>query len=106
MVARVPDSDAIMPGRIFRSRANQVAAEPESELMMQLFGRRGDNSQKTRCGFNGLASFIARASRTFHHSTTPLSIFLRHARSFLTFNIGNNARNVSALSPARQTSAG
>ena len=31
MVARPPESEAIMPRRSLRSRANQLAAEPESE---------------------------------------------------------------------------
>src|SRR5207248_11319828 len=59
MVARFPESDAIIPRRIFKSRANQFAAEPESATIMQLSGKRGDNSQKTRWGLIGLASCIA-----------------------------------------------
>ena len=33
MVANPPDSEAIMPGRIFRSRANQLADDPESHVI-------------------------------------------------------------------------
>src|ERR1043166_671923 len=48
MVARFPESDAIIPRRTLRSRANQLAAEPESATIMQLSGNRGDSSQNTR----------------------------------------------------------
>ncbi|MHC2621453.1 hypothetical protein ACVIW2_003485 [Bradyrhizobium huanghuaihaiense] len=44
-----------MPRRIFRSRANQLAQEPESLVMMARSGRRGDNSQATSCGLTGAA---------------------------------------------------
>ncbi len=44
-----------MPRRIFRSRAYQLAQEPESLVMMARSGSRGDNSQVTRCGLTGLA---------------------------------------------------
>src|ERR1700740_3209928 len=71
IVARVPDKEAIIPRRILRSRANQLAADPESEDRIQLSGKREDNSQKTRCGLIGSALVIARASRTFHHSLIP-----------------------------------
>src|SRR5450756_838663 len=50
IVASPPESDAIMPGRIFRSRAYQLAHEPESHVRMQRSGKRGDSSQHTRCG--------------------------------------------------------
>src|SRR5207248_4487699 len=48
-----------MPRRILRSRANQFAADPESQVRMQFSGRRGDSSQNTRCGLMGLASSMA-----------------------------------------------
>ncbi len=34
MEARPPESEHIMPDRIFRSRAYQLAQEPESEVMI------------------------------------------------------------------------
>src|ERR1700761_1320570 len=52
--ASPPDNDAIMPRRIFRSRAYQFAHEPESLVRMTLSGRRGDSSVKARCGFTPL----------------------------------------------------
>ncbi len=72
-----------MPRRILMSRAYQLAAEPESLERMALSGSRFDSSQKTRCGLIGLASFIARASSTFHQSATLASIRLRQLRSVL-----------------------
>ena len=45
-----------MPRRIFKSRAYQFAQEPESLVTITRSGRRGDNSQVTRCGLIGLAS--------------------------------------------------
>src|SRR5690606_37379654 len=50
MEARPPDSEHIIPRRILMSRANQLAQEPESQVMMALSGSRGDSSQATRCG--------------------------------------------------------
>src|SRR5437763_13626264 len=58
IVARFPDSDPIMPRRNFRSRAYQLAVDPESAEMMHLSGNRFDASQKTRCGLIGFASFM------------------------------------------------
>jgi hypothetical protein len=71
-----------MPRLIFKSRAYQLAAEPESELKIQLSGRRGETSQKTRCGLIGWASLMAMASSIFHHAATPFSIVSRQALSF------------------------
>src|SRR6059058_885071 len=68
IVARLPLSDPIMPRRNLRSRAYQLATEPESAEITQSSGRRFDASQKTRWGLIGFASFIARASSVFHHS--------------------------------------
>src|SRR5688500_12152016 len=62
IVARLPDSDAIIPSRMFSSRAYQLASDPESAVMIHLSGRSGDNDQKTNCGFNGEASFSARTA--------------------------------------------
>src|SRR5271166_340893 len=45
---RLPESVAIMPRRIFRSRANQFAELPLSDVRMQFSGRRGESSQNTR----------------------------------------------------------
>src|SRR5437763_14423307 len=106
MVARLPESDAIMPRRTFKSRANQFAAEPESATIMQLSGSRRDNSQKTRCGLIDFASFIARDSKTLHHSATFSSMRFRHCRSCLRANNGAKARNVYALSQTRLPSYG
>ena len=66
-----------MPRRIFRSRAYQLAQEPESLVMIARSGSRGDNSQETRCGLIGLAGCMARSSSVFHQSSVQPSIFLR-----------------------------
>ena len=60
MEASPPESDIIMPGRTFRSRAYQLAQEPESLVTMAFEGRRGESSQTTRCGLTGLAGAWAR----------------------------------------------
>src|SRR5260370_10805301 len=105
IVARLPESDPIIPRRNLRSRAYQLAVDPESAATMQLSGS-DDNSQNTRCGLIGSALVIARFSISFHHSTISLSIFSRHERSALRCNIGRSARSVSLLSPARLISIG
>src|SRR5207247_10922728 len=48
MLARLPEPLAIIPRRTFKSRAYQLAAVPLSADRMQLSGRRGLSSQKTR----------------------------------------------------------
>ena len=65
--SQIPGKEAIMPRLIFKLRANQFADEPESELREQFSGRRGESSQKTRCGLIGWASLMALASSTPHH---------------------------------------
>src|SRR5215217_729898 len=97
MVARFPESEAIMPRRTLTSRAYQLAADPESQVRMQRSGSLGDNSQKTRWGLIGFALFIARASSTFHQSDTPSSIFSRQARSVLRRSNGKRSWRVSLL---------
>ncbi len=106
MVASPPDSDAIIPCRIFRSRAYHLAAEPESQVRMQLSGRRDDNSQNTRCGLIGLASFIARSCSTCHQRDTLSAIWSRHAWSCFARKCGISARSVALLSPTSPTSIG
>src|SRR6185437_15726284 len=106
MVASPPESEAIMPWRILRSREYQLAEEPESQVRMQLSGRRGESSQNTLCGLMGWADSMARASMVFHHWATCLSIRLRQARLSFLFNKGSRSFNVSALSPTRFTSMG
>src|SRR2546429_6162871 len=86
IVARFPDSDPIMPSRNLRSRAYQLAVDPESAARMQRSGSRDDNSQKTRSGLIGFAAVIARSSTSFHHSTISFSNFSRHFRSVLRFS--------------------
>src|ERR1700753_3762756 len=49
--ARPPESEHIMPRRIFRSRAYQFAHEPESLVRITSSGKRDDSSVNTRCGF-------------------------------------------------------
>ena len=66
MEARPPDSEHIWPRRIFRSRANQLAQDPESEVMIARSGMRGESSQVTRCGLTGLALAIAREVSRAH----------------------------------------
>src|ERR1700740_3485723 len=75
--ARPPESEHIVPRLIFRSRAYQLAQEPESLVMIARSGRRGDNSQATRCGLIGLAGCIARSSNVSHQSRVQPSISLR-----------------------------
>src|ERR1700733_15644793 len=58
-----PDSEHIIPRRIFTSRAYQLAQEPESLVMIARSGSNGDNSQATRCGLTGLALLRASCSR-------------------------------------------
>src|ERR1041384_6524110 len=70
IVARLPDSDAIMPDRTLRSRAHHPAQVPESAVRIALSGSRGESSQNTRCGLIGSADSIARRSITFHQSAT------------------------------------
>src|SRR3954468_20260711 len=77
--ANPPERDAFMPRRIFRSRANQLAQEPESLVMITRSGNRGDNSHVTRCGLTGAAGWRARSSSLFHQSLTLLSIVLRQS---------------------------
>src|SRR3954454_1187107 len=79
--ARPPESEAIMPRRIFRSRAYQLAQEPEALVRMTLSGSRGDSSHVTRCGLIGCAGCIARSSRVFHHLARPLATPSRQASS-------------------------
>src|SRR3954470_2417105 len=55
LVARVPASDPRPPARNFRSRAYQLAAEPESEVTIALSGRRGFSSQNNSIGLIGSA---------------------------------------------------
>ncbi len=70
-----------MPLRIFKSRAYQLAAVPESAERMQLSGRRGESSQKMRSGLMGSAVFMAWASTSRHHLAFQSMIFSGHARS-------------------------
>src|ERR1700748_3966502 len=106
MVAKVPESVAFIPSRIFRLRANQLAEEPESAVMIQLSGNFGDNSENTRCGLTGLAAFMALASTTFHQSLTFFSLSSRQPRSFFRSMNGISACNVAAVSPTKLTSMG
>ena len=104
--ARPPDSDPFMPRRIFRSRAYQLATEPESAVMIAFSGSRLLSSQNTRCGLIGSAECIARASSTFHQSSMSAAIVLRQASSGFCSSIGSSAAERSALSPIRLTSIG
>jgi hypothetical protein len=79
----LPDSEAIIPSRILSWSAHQLAEEPESEAVMQRSGSHGLNSQKTRCGLIGSASFMARPSTTCHQRAMLCSISSRHDRSAL-----------------------
>src|SRR4051812_14553393 len=106
MVASDPESEPIMPRRNLRSRAYQLADDPESAETMQRSGNRGDNSQNKRWGLMGLAVSMARASNTSHHSRTLASMRSRQEWSVLRSNSGIRARNVSALSPIKFSSIG
>src|ERR1700739_546286 len=75
--ARPPDSEHIIPRLIFRSRAYQLAQEPESLVMIARSGRRGENSHTTRCGLTGLGDVIARVSSGFHPFAVQASRGLR-----------------------------
>src|SRR5205085_2631727 len=114
------DKDALQPDQLgisvirkvwdalggFGLARNQFATDPESAVMMALSGKRGDNSQNTRCGLSGSAEFIARDSRVSHHSFSPCSMPRLHEDSFFCVSIGNKARSVVALSPTMLTSMG
>ncbi|CAN5437024.1 hypothetical protein BH18ACT1_BH18ACT1_16350 [soil metagenome] len=102
----MPDSDERIPLRILMSRAYQLAAEPESALIITSSGRRGDSSQNTRWGLTGSASFMARASTMRHQRSTSASMPARQERSSLRRSIGRRARRVARLSPTRLTSIG
>ena len=106
MVARLPESDAIMDGFTFTSRAHQLAEEPESQVRMTSSGSRDDISQKTRCGLMGSASDMARSSIMRHHSFTSSSTFSRQPRSLFFSSMGISAWSVSLESPWRLTSMG
>ena len=95
-----------MPSRNLRSRAYQLAVDPESAARMHLSGSRGDSSQNTRSGLIGSALVIARSSTSFHQSTISFSIFLRQLRSVFRLSSGASARSVSLLSPIRLISIG
>ena len=88
MVARFPERLAIIPRRIFKSRANQFAVLPLSEERMQFSGSLGESSQKTRSGVIGFAEFMARASSTFHQSAMFLSIVSRQDLSVGVQDVG------------------
>src|SRR5271166_822171 len=77
MDARPPESEVIIPRRILRSRAYQLAQEPESLVTIAPSGRRGESSQVTRCGLTGFAGCMARSSGVFHQSLTLRSTFSR-----------------------------
>ena len=83
---------AFMPRRIFRSRAYQLAQEPESLVMIAWSGSRGDSSQATRCGLIGLASAMARSSSVSHHVLVTACDLSRQARSDFCCSIGSSAR--------------
>ena len=56
-----------MPRRIFRSRANQLAQEPESLVMMARSGSRGDSSQVDALRIDRRRpAAVARSSSVFH----------------------------------------
>ncbi len=95
-----------MPRRNFRSRPYQLATEPLSAVTMQFSGRRGDSSQNTRCGLIGSAESMARASSTFHQSSTFDLIVSRQPVSVFCSSSGSSACSVSALSPTRFSSIG
>mgnify|MGYP003624072980 CR=1 FL=1 len=78
IVASDPETDAIMPRRIFTSRAYQFVPDPVSQAIMHFSGRRGESSQKTRWGLSGSAEFIARFSSTSHQLLIFFSIPSRH----------------------------
>ena len=106
IVARLPESDAIIPLRIFRYCAYQLAVEPESAARMQLSGSFGESSAKTRCGLIGFASCFARSATSFHQSRISSSICARHSRLVLRLSKGISACSDSLLSPVRLTSIG
>jgi len=75
--ASPPDSEHIMPRRIFRSRAYQFAQEPESLVMIARSGRRGDNSQATRCAGDRLGRLHRPVFQRFPPAARPASMLLR-----------------------------
>ncbi|SAL88940.1 hypothetical protein AWB74_08813 [Caballeronia arvi] len=105
--ASPPESEQCMPRFTFKSRAYQLATDPESLVTMAFAGTRVDNSQTVRCGFTP-ATLVASArfSSVFHQSSIQPSMRLRHERSDFCSSRGSKARSVSALSPTRFTSIG
>ena len=106
MVARLPESEPIIPLRKSRWRAYQVAVDPESALKMARSGSRLFSSWNTYAGLRGFASTAARSAMSLRQSRTSCSIFCRHDRPCLRLRFGKSARKVSALSPTRFTSIG
>ncbi len=95
-----------MPRRIFRSRANQLAHEPESLVRITRSGRRGDSSQTTRWGLTGMAGCMARSCIRSHQLESPLASSSRKPPSVFWISSGRSALSVSAESPTRFTSIG
>src|SRR3569623_3292835 len=106
MEARPPEREAIMPRFSFRSRAYQFAQEPESLVRMTLSGKRGDNSQVTRCGLTLVAVCFARFSSVLHHDLIFFAICVRQDESVFCSRSGSSAQSDSAASPTRVASKG
>jgi hypothetical protein len=106
IVASVPLIAAFIPARSFRWRAHQLAAVPESAVVMQPSGRSGESSWNTRCGLIGSPGSIARSSSTRQPRSTQPSTSSRHDRSAFRSSSGSSARSVWVASPTRFTSIG
>ena len=103
MVARFPDSDPRIRPRKRSCRAYQLAAEPESAVMMASSGSRSLSSANSRIGSAATAASMAIVC---HQRSTSDSMPSRHERSALRSSSGINARSVEAASPTRFTSFG
>ena len=106
MVARFPDSDPRIRPRKRSCRAYQLAAEPESAVMMASSGSRSLSSANSRIGLIGSAATAASLAIVCHQRSTSDSMPSRHERSALRSSSGINARSVVAASPTRFTSFG
>lgn len=59
MEARPPEREAIIPRRMRKSRAYQLAQEPESLVRITRSGKRGESSHVTRWGLTGTRAITA-----------------------------------------------
>src|SRR5690606_7499125 len=106
MVARLPDSEAIIPSLILMFLAYQKAEVPESAVKIHRSGSRGESSENNFCGLMGSATCSARCATVSHQSLTWCWISSCHDRSSLYCSKGISFCKVCWLLPSRFTSMG